>query len=147
MSYSALYRLTERGITCYEIVMPDPISGFAKGKAGELFRVGSGELIENSRRYGLQNLFSVIRSFGTRSMCSNGVIYPYWENAVRLTEDYLALLLVLMVLFGICPAVSVTVLVIRSANRFRRKAAAKVPAAVDAARERRREKKYAKAGK
>lgn len=145
LSYSAMKSLDENStITCYEIVMPDPISGFAHGVLTENFDVGTGDIVENSSRYSLENLFSVIGDFGKRSMRNNGVIYPYWENAVRLTEDYLALLLVLMLLFGLCPAVTLLVLAIRQVIRTWRTLKREVPARLDRARERRREKLYEK---
>ena len=145
LSYSAMKALDENStITCYEIVMPDPISGFARGVLTENFDVGTGDIVENSSRYSLENLFSVIGDFGKRSMRNNGVIYPYWENAVRLTEDYLALLLVLMLLFGLCPAVTLLVLAIRQVIRTWRTLKREVPARLDRARERRREKLYEK---
>ena len=145
LSYSAMKSLDENStITCYEIVMPDPISGFARGVLTENFDVGTGDVVENSSRYSLENLFSVIGDFGKRSMRNNGVIYPYWENAVRLTEDYLALLLVLMLLFGLCPAVTLLVLAIRQVIRTWRTLKREVPARLDRARERRREKLYEK---
>ena len=145
LSYSAMKSLDENStITYYEIVMPDPISGFAHGVLTENFDVGTGDIVENSSRYSLENLFSVIGDFGKRSMRNNGVIYPYWENAVRLTEDYLALLLVLMLLFGLCPAVTLLVLAIRQVIRTWRTLKREVPARLDRARERRREKLYEK---
>ena len=145
LSYSAMKSLDENStITCYEIVMPDPISGFARGVLTENFDVGTGDIVENSSRYSLENLFSVIGDFGKRSMRNNGVIYPYWENAVRLTEDYLALLLLLMLLFGLCPAVTLLVLAIRQVIRTWRTLKREVPARLDRARERRREKLYEK---
>ena len=148
LSYSAMKSLDENStITCYEIVMPDPISGFAHGVLTENFDVGTGDIVENSSRYSLENLFSVIGDFGKRSMRNNGVIYPYWENAVRLTEDYLALLLVLMLLFGLCPAVTLAVLAIRAIIKTWRTLKKQVPARLDQARERHREKIYQKGGK
>ena len=51
----------------------------------------------------------------------NGIIYPSWENAVRLTEDYAALLLVLTVLFALMPVISVTVLTVRAVKTGWRK--------------------------
>ena len=113
----------------------------------ENFDTELGDVVENSRRYSLENLFSVIGDFGKRSMRNNGVIYPYWENAVRLTEDYLALLLVLMLLFGLCPAVTLTVLAIRAVIKTWRTVKKQVPARLDQARERHREKIYQKGGK
>lgn len=146
LSYSAFQEITNTGITTYELVMPDTITGFAKGIVEENFPVGSGDIVENSSRYSLGNLWNVVINFGQRSMRNNGVIYPYWENAVRLTEDYLALLLVLMLLFGICPAVTVMVLVIIAIVRLSRILKQKIPAGIEAMQERHKEKKYAKVG-
>lgn len=148
LSYSAMAALDENSkITCYEIVLPDPITGFGLSTVSENFDTKLGDVVENSRRYSLENLFSVIGDFGKRSMRNNGVIYPYWENAVRLTEDYLALLLVLMLLFGLCPAVTLAVLAIRAVIKTWRTLKKQVPARLDQARERHREKIYQKGGK
>ena len=52
MSYSALARLVEKAeISCYELVMPDPISGYAKNLVSENFSIGNGDVVENSSRY------------------------------------------------------------------------------------------------
>lgn len=148
ISYSAFEDITgtEAGITCYEIVMPDMISGYAKGIVSENFSVGNGDIVENSSRYSLGNLWTVVKDFGYRSMRNNGVIYPYWENAVRLTEDYLALLLVLMVLFALCPVITGLVLLIRTVIRLYRLAKRRVPVKFRAIVEKNKEKKYARIG-
>ncbi len=146
LPYSALHRLTQAGISCYEIVLPDMISGFGMSLVKENFNVGTGDLVQNTGRFSVSGLLQVIGSFGSRSMRNNGVIYPYWENAVRMIEDYLAFLLVLMFVFAICPAVSGIVLVIRLSIRGYRAAARNIPDAVISVRERAREKQYAKRG-
>ena len=141
MSYSALSRLVETAsITCYEIVMPNPIRNFAKGIL-EDFPADGGDLVENSSRYEFSHLLEVAKNFAERSMRLNGVIYPYWENAVRLTEDYAALLAVLSMMFAVCPAVTVLVLGIRQIRRTYRFVKAKVPEKVEAAVEKRREER------
>ena len=38
-------------------------------------------------------------------MSASGILYPYWENAARYTEDMMALLVVLAVLAAIVPLV------------------------------------------
>jgi hypothetical protein len=79
-------------------------------------------------------------------MRTNGVIYPYWENALRLTEDYAAALLLLAVLFAICPVVTAAVLVIRSIRRGYRYVKRRVPEKVEAAVEQHLEREYEKRG-
>lgn len=141
MAYSALSRLDESlGITCYEIVMPDPITGYARGVVSETFPVGSGDVVENSDRYGLVHLIKeVIGQFGERSMRTNAVIYPYWENAVRLTENYAAMLLVSAVLLGLCPALFALVYAVRFIRRGYRYVKRKIPETVEARLEKHRE--------
>ena len=142
LSFSAMLRLSEDArITCYELVMPDPISGYAKSVVSENFPVGSGDVVENSSRYGIVHLLEVIGGFGERSMRTNGVIYPYWENAARLTEDYAALLLVLTVVFALCPMLFLLVNSIRWIRRSYRFVKAKVPETVETAVEKRREER------
>lgn len=146
MSFSAMRRLVESAsITGYEIVMPDPISGYAKGILTDNFPVGNGDVVENSGRYDLLHLWEIIRSFGQRSMRSNGVIYPYWENAARLTEDYAAALLALAVLLALYPVLTALVLMIRDIRRAYRFAKVKIPEKVDSAVEKHREERLEKA--
>ena len=84
------------GLTCYEILLPDPVSGYAKELVENGLAVGGGmsELVENSERYSVSSLFDVVRDFGVRSMKTTGFIYPSWENAARGWEDVLAVVLV-----------------------------------------------------
>ena len=148
LSYSALSRLLEETtVTCYELVMPDPISGYARNLVKENFSVGTGDIVENSSRYTLGHLWEVIRDFGNRSMRTNGVMYPYWENAARLTEDYAALLLVLAGLFAFYPACFALVNLIRYVIRTYRFAKARIPEKVEAAVEKRREERLENAFK
>lgn len=146
LPYSTLKELNEAvGVTEYEVVLPDPIRSFGKNLVQESFPLGDGILVENSARYSLSNLFSVVKNFGKRSMGMNGIIYPYWENAVRLTEDYAALLLVLTLLFAVCPAVSVTVFLIRLLIQLVKKAEAKTKEKISSSVEAHREKKWQQA--
>jgi len=143
LSFSALQKLAEdTSVDCYEIVLPDPITGYGRGIVEETFSPEVCDVVENSSRYTLGHLLDVIGSFGERSMRVNGVIYPYWENAMRLTEDYAAALLVLTALFGLCPAATALVLAIRGLVRGWRYVKEKVPERVEAAVERRREQEY-----
>ena len=145
MSFSAMKRLVNSAdITGYEIVMPNPISGYAKGMLEDSFPIGDGDVVENSDRYGLLHLWEVIKSFGLRSMRNNGVIYPYWENAARLTEDYAALLLLLGVLLALYPLLTALILMIKDIRRAYRFAKVKIPEKVDEAVEKHREERLEK---
>jgi len=146
MNFDALNALSETKIDCYEIVLPNDVSGYGMGLVTETFPAEIGARVENSDRYSLGRLLGVAGDFGRRSMRTDGVIFPYWENAARLTEDYLALLVVLMGLLLLFPAVRLVIFVICTIVRLYRRAKAKVPAAVEQRVEERREKQYEKAG-
>lgn len=99
---------TNNGINHYEIVMPNPVSGFACDKVKEGIGVDEKnvEIVENTSRYSLVNRFKTIFKFGTRSMNGKAIIYPYWENLARGYEDIIALLTVFMLLLLLYPIVT-----------------------------------------
>ena len=74
----------------------------------------------------------------------NGVIYPYWENAARLTEDYAALLLLAAAVFLLIPLLFLITAVIRYVRWTYRFAKAKIPEKVEEAVEKHREERLEK---
>lgn len=109
MSYSAYNSVTGgeelsgEPIGCYEIVMPQPVEGFAEDILKNEFPIGKGEIINNSGRFTFGEIFGIIKQFGTRSMHTTSVIYPYWENAARCLGDWCALFMLLGIIFGAGP--------------------------------------------
>lgn len=101
---------TTEGINTYEVVMPNPVEDFAYTKVKEAFGIDETDMwvVENSVRFSMKNLLTVIADFGMRSMNDYAIHYPYWENVARGWEDVLALVLVLQILFLLIPAVIVT---------------------------------------
>lgn len=102
VSYKTLTELGQNnGINHYEIVMPNPVTGFAENVVRESF--GSNpkttEVMENTTRYSLLSRLKLITQFGLRSMNGKAIIYPYWENIARGYEDILTLLTVFEMLF------------------------------------------------
>ena len=146
MSYDALNAITETKISTYELVMPDMISGYAESVVKDKFPVGDGTVVQNTGRYGVVRLAKVLASYGARSMNTQGIIYPYWENAARLTEDYAALLLLFAVLFGICPAVAAIVWTVRTVKRLVQRAAHAAGTKISEKIEEEKEKHYVRGG-
>ncbi len=144
MCYDAFYSVTQEKITSYEIVLPNLVSGFGLKIVQDNFPIGTGDIVENSSRYSIGSLIKVVGNFGKRSMRENGVIYPYWENAVRLTEDYLALLMVIMGLLLIYPVVRYIVIIVKFIVRNVKKAEKKIPEALEKHIEEHREREYEK---
>jgi hypothetical protein len=89
-------------ISSYELVMPNPIKNYARNFAMDKLQ-GDGVVVENSGRYSLSNIFEIIMNFGDRSMGESGILFPYWENAARYTEDMAALRVVLAAVAALVP--------------------------------------------
>ena len=90
---------------CYEACLPNPVTGLAEKMVAEALSVKSpkSEAVENSERYSIKNRFEILKNFGMRSVKDNAVVYPYWENAARITEDKSALVLVFQLLGLVVP--------------------------------------------
>lgn len=122
MSYDGYSQLVEdAGITCYEFVMANPVKDFALGVAKKSFPIGRGEIVENSRRFEFGRMLKLAKQFGSRSMQTMGVIYPYWENAARSVEDWCALLTLIAVVCAALPIITALVLLIRMLARGKEK--------------------------
>ncbi|MDR1130946.1 MAG: ABC transporter permease [Oscillospiraceae bacterium] len=125
MPYSTLASLradSETGISSYELAMPDPLTGFAKTFVQESFENDGGVVVENSGRYSFQSIFSIFTNFGDRAISANGVSYPYWENAARISEVYIARLYACVALLALYPLVCLGILLVRLFIRLRARA-------------------------
>lgn len=99
------------GLECYEIVMPNPIKGFAMEKVKEGLSVDEREVIyvENTGRFGIAKCLELLLQFGYRSMNGKAILYPYWENLARGYEDRLALVTAVFVFALAVPGVLVLI--------------------------------------
>lgn len=116
VSYQTLDRLGKNnGLNHYEIVMPNPVSGFALNLVRENMGMEEKEveILENSTRYSLLNRLRTAAAYGTRSMNGKAIIYPYWENIARGYEDIIAILTVFALIFVLYPTAIVLVIFIK----------------------------------
>ena len=116
LSYSSLEKYGDTyGINCYEIVMPNPITGYALKMVQEKMGMEENQIVcvENSSRYSTLPLWKVLLSFMSRSMGEKAIIYPYWENIARGWEDILARLLLLRGIFLLIQCVMIIVLAVK----------------------------------
>ncbi len=107
VSYDTLAKYgRSNGINHYEIVMPNPVSGYALTKVTEGFgnQAEEVEIIENTTRFSFVKNVQMITRFGTRSMNGKAIIYPFWENVARGYEDIIALLTLFLLLSLLYPA-------------------------------------------
>lgn len=84
LSYQALARLTDTGISCYEAVVPEPVPGFTTTLVRDGFSAPAKEVLQNSGRFGLPRIFFLWMDSEELVMHRKGIAYPPWENAARL---------------------------------------------------------------
>ncbi|MCR5558012.1 MAG: ABC transporter permease [Butyrivibrio sp.] len=107
-------KMQSGGINCYEVVMPDPVEGIA----ARIVKESSGledkyiSVVDNTNRFNGFALFNVIRGFGIRSMWTQPIFYPYWENVARGFEDVLGLMFLFRIICKVAFWLIVAVLVI-----------------------------------
>jgi len=123
MSYDAFARLfpDNAGISCYELVMAEPVKGFAHSSAEDKFPVKKAELVDNSYRFEMGRLFRLLRAGTERSMHKGATVYPYWENAARAAEDHAARWLAAGLLTAAFPLALVLYELIRTLVRGKKK--------------------------
>jgi hypothetical protein len=94
-------------IDCYEVLMVNPVSEFGVNTLKEALgrEEDSYEIVENSARFGLMSRLNRLKDFGTRSMSTRAIVYPYWENRARGYEDISTLLLAIQMLLLVYPVV------------------------------------------
>lgn len=135
---------TVPGFTCMEMVLPQPVKGFAvsamknalKGVISE-----QTEITDNSGRFSLGSRLGVLKSLSVRGISQDAVEYPYYENAARLTENHLAIRLVPEGLLMCVPILSLLVLLILL-NRKRTWGLHSIREAVENAIDRKRQRDY-----
>lgn len=81
-------------VTCYECVMPNPVSGYALQKVRSRleqvpFPMEKATIVDNTSRYDILRLVTLMGQPGVRSMQIAPIRYPYWENVALGWEDVL----------------------------------------------------------
>lgn len=89
VSFSTLNSIVASSITCYEVVMPNPVEGFAMDRMLEI-NLSSEEtvkMVENSNRFSYISLYNVWKERAARSMKTDNIVLPFWENLARYKEE------------------------------------------------------------
>lgn len=91
LAYGDRTLLSEAGETCYEVVLPEPVEGFAGAMLEECFPIGGGVLQQNTGRFSFAGSAALLRQLGKLGVRTQAVQFPYWENAALYTETRCAL--------------------------------------------------------
>ena len=94
-------QLPDLKFTCYELVMADPLDGFAASRLREVFP--EAQVVENSSRFQLKYIWQLTRHFAQSRIAEKGIAFPWWENASRVVEARLALLLAVLAVAALPP--------------------------------------------
>lgn len=115
MSYVTLSDYQQTELTCYEAVLPDPVTGFAQNLLAKQLPVSEGyrQIIENSARFTFSGLLALLKDFAASRMVSVPVVYPYWENAARMLEIHAVLLQLAWMVLCIVPITGIIVITVR----------------------------------
>lgn len=111
MNGQTLAGLTDTRIIEYDIVGASPIDNFLKNIAAKGF--SGAVVVENTGRFSAFRLWEVLKSFGRRSMRTDNVVYPYWENAARFAEDTAVVLLLIAAAAIIYPVIWLVMTAVR----------------------------------
>lgn len=122
MSYEA-YKIMDEGayISTYEAIIPEPVENFAKTQVTDNFAPKDAMVVVNSGRYSVGRVLGLLKDFGQRTLRTDSVYYPYWENAARLVENRCMIWLAITLLLWLCPMLFVIVLLVKCYRRSKRK--------------------------
>ncbi len=79
------------GVSCYEVVLPEPVKGFAKSVAEDPF-AKLGLVVENTGRFSFGASMRQLRGLGQLGVRTTAITFPVWENAAVAAETSCALL-------------------------------------------------------
>lgn len=118
ISYTALEKLsggTASAINCYEVCLPDPVTGLAEKITRDVSHADDKHIriINNSERFSLLNLWKIVSEGEKRVVSDYPMVYPFWENAARITEEKAADILAAMIFTLIIPVLTVIMLIRR----------------------------------
>ena len=104
-------------VTCYEVVMPEPVSGYAVRKVRSRleqvpFPMEKATVVDNTHRYDTLRLVAMVAQPGVRSMQIAPIRYPYWENVALAWEDVLVPYAIMWMVLRYSPLVFLLVLVL-----------------------------------
>ncbi len=114
-------------ITCYECIVPDPVENFAYNAINDYF--GSGysytcSVVNNTERFNPTKLAKKHKNLSDYAIADKSIIYPYWENASRITEFKLSGIYYFRRLTYIIPILTLLLLIIlgwRAGGKLRKK--------------------------
>lgn len=93
LPYESFVRnVSDAPITVYEVLLPNPVKGFALQITEQVFTYEEKDMItvENSNRFSYEAFYKLLQTRQLRSMKVDDIVLPFWENVARVREEGLA---------------------------------------------------------
>lgn len=105
---------TAEGVSTYEVVMPNPVPGYAISKLQKYINASNDAvvLVDNTTRFGFINLLKNLKDIKYRAMDLSQVAYPYWENVARYELDRLSVLTLIYLIFATYAIIMLVVIIV-----------------------------------
>ncbi len=95
-------------ISCYEVVMPNLVRGYAEKTVTDAIGERScTQILQNTGRTSLSHRWHTLRHLHDMVIVSDSLSYPYWENAARIYDYDMGVLLGFQIVFLILPLIVV----------------------------------------
>lgn len=109
-------------ITCYEVLMPNPVENFAYKTVEK--SMGSYEnnvaVVQNTDRFNSSKRVKALKKISSIAVRDNPIAYPYWENASRMVEFRLSYVYMCQRLFLVIPFATLIGLIIIAFRALKR---------------------------
>lgn len=112
---------TFRSISCYEVIMPDPVENFAYELMSGCCEsyAGNAEAVCNTGRFDTMRRLKALKSMKTLGVRESGVEYNYRENASRIAEYELSYMYLWRLICLIIPAVTAVWITVRGFRKIK----------------------------
>lgn len=91
ISYAGIQLIQEQApeVSCYEAVLPSPVKGLAESIIKDVVGVSEDNrtIIVNTGRFSAIKMLRAAFDGGKSAVIDKPIVYPYWENAARITEQ------------------------------------------------------------
>ncbi|MBQ3885644.1 MAG: ABC transporter permease [Ruminococcus sp.] len=113
-------------VTCYELIIPDPVENFAINYVEELFKETyvkdrTMKIVRNTGRFEPKKMAKNFSKLYKSTIIDDSVAYPFWENASRVAEFRLSYIFFARRIIMMIPLLTAAWFIFLLARNYRRK--------------------------
>lgn len=128
ISYDMASRLTDSGeqfrkVSCYEVIVPDPVENFGYNAVDKIFS-GYGDntiIVNNTERFFASVRVKAAKELSRSGVRDSAIRLPYWENASRIVEHKLSVMYIIRTAVLAVPALTMLWLIVKAYIWLRKK--------------------------